>query len=123
MVVLTTGTYSVPAGGVALAVLMLPIVVLTAEDAMRMVPKIMKDAATHGLHAHPGDPKDSHPDRHSAILTGVMLAVGALRAKRHPAVHRAVFQLLAGRQRPHRVDEPDSVARRTDLQLLGNALR
>jgi len=45
LVVMTTGTYSAPAGGVALAVLMLPIVVLTAEEAMKMVPKNMKDAA------------------------------------------------------------------------------
>ena len=45
LVVMTTGTYSAPAGGVALAVLMLPIVVLTAEESMKMVPKIMKDAA------------------------------------------------------------------------------
>ena len=36
--VLTFGTYSAIAGGVALAVLMLPTVILTAEEAMRMVP-------------------------------------------------------------------------------------
>ena len=39
VVVLATGTYSAPAGGVALAVLMLPTVVLTAEEAMKMVPR------------------------------------------------------------------------------------
>ena len=44
-VVLLTGGYSAPAGGVALAVLMVPTVILTAEEAMKMVPKIMKDAA------------------------------------------------------------------------------
>src|SRR5262249_7590160 len=44
-VVLLTGGYSAPAGGVALAVLMVPVVILTAEEAMKMVPKIMKDAA------------------------------------------------------------------------------
>src|SRR5262249_13350488 len=37
-VVLLTGTYSAPAGGVALALLMLPTVMLTAEEAMKMVP-------------------------------------------------------------------------------------
>jgi phosphate transport system permease protein len=36
---MTTGTYSAPAGGVALAVLMLPIVVLTAEESMRWCPR------------------------------------------------------------------------------------
>ena len=34
-VVLLTGGYSAPAGGVALAVLMLPTVILTAEEAMK----------------------------------------------------------------------------------------
>lgn len=34
-VVLVTGTYSAPAGGLALAVLMVPTVVLTAEEALR----------------------------------------------------------------------------------------
>jgi len=37
-VVLVTGTYSAPAGGVALALLMLPTVLLAAEEAMKMVP-------------------------------------------------------------------------------------
>src|SRR5262249_58313122 len=45
VVVLATGTYSAPAGGIALAVLMLPTVVLTAEEAMKSVPKITRDAA------------------------------------------------------------------------------
>ena len=39
------GSYSALAGGVALAVLMLPTVTLTAEGAMRMVPQRTKDAA------------------------------------------------------------------------------
>src|SRR5262249_27357966 len=42
-VVLVTGTYSAPAGAVALAVLMVPTVLLTAEEAMKMVPRITKD--------------------------------------------------------------------------------
>ena len=45
VVVLATGTYSAPAGGLALAVLMLPIVVLTAEEAIKAVPRITRDAA------------------------------------------------------------------------------
>ena len=55
-VVLITGTYSAPAGGLALAVLMLPTVILTAEEAMKTVPKIMKDAAYGmGCTRTPGD--------------------------------------------------------------------
>ena len=43
--VLAMGTYSAVAGGVALAILMMPIVILTAEEALKMVPAKMKDAA------------------------------------------------------------------------------
>jgi phosphate transport system permease protein len=44
-VVLLTQTKSAVAGGIALAILMLPIVMLTAEEAMKMVPQKMKEAA------------------------------------------------------------------------------
>jgi phosphate transport system permease protein len=45
ILVLAMGTYSAWAGGISLAVLMLPTVVLTAEEAMKTVPRRMKDAA------------------------------------------------------------------------------
>jgi phosphate transport system permease protein len=44
-VVLVTGTFSPMAGGVALSILMLPTVMLTAEEAIRAVPAKMKEAA------------------------------------------------------------------------------
>jgi phosphate transport system permease protein len=44
VVVMTVGI-SAPAGGIALGLLMLPTVMLTAEDAIRMVPQRMKEAA------------------------------------------------------------------------------
>ena len=44
-IVLTTGGYSAFAGAVALSILMLPTIILTSEDAIRMVPARMKDAA------------------------------------------------------------------------------
>lgn len=92
MVVLTTGTYSAPAGGVALAVLMVPIVVLTAEEAMKMVPKIMKDAA-YGL----GSTNTQviwHvvlPTAMPAILTGVMLAIARAAGETAPLLFTALF--------------------------------
>src|SRR5262249_55730990 len=45
VVVLLTGRFSPLAGGVALALLMLPTVLLTAEEAIRMVPARMREAA------------------------------------------------------------------------------
>jgi len=45
VVVTATGGYSALAGAVALSILMLPTILLTAEDAIRMVPSKMKEAA------------------------------------------------------------------------------
>lgn len=92
MVVLTTGTYSAPAGGVALAVLMLPIVVLTAEEAMKMVPKIMKDAA-HGMGCTHSQVlwKVVLPTSMPGILTGVMLAVARAAGETAPLLFTALF--------------------------------
>src|SRR5262249_32209444 len=44
-IVLATGGYSSIAGAVALSILMLPTIILTSEDAIRMVPSRMRDAA------------------------------------------------------------------------------
>jgi phosphate transport system permease protein len=92
MVVLTTGTYSAPAGGVALAVLMMPIVVLTAEEAMKMVPKIMKDAA-HGMGCTNAQViwHVVLPTAMPAILTGVMLAVARAAGETAPLLFTALF--------------------------------
>jgi phosphate transport system permease protein len=92
MVVITTGTYSAPAGGFALAVLMLPIVVLTAEEAMKMVPKIMKDAA-YGMGSTDTQViwKVVLPTAMPAILTGVMLAVARAAGETAPLLFTALF--------------------------------
>jgi len=92
LVVMTTGTYSAPAGGVALAVLMLPIVVLTAEESMRMVPKIMKDAA-YGMGCTRSQViwKIVLPTGLPAILTGVMLAVARAAGETAPLLFTALF--------------------------------
>ncbi|PTQ73950.1 phosphate ABC transporter permease PstA [Pseudomonas sp. GV071] len=92
LVVVTTGTYSAPAGGVALAVLMLPIVVLTAEESMRMVPKIMKDAA-YGMGCTRSQViwKIILPTGLPAILTGVMLAVARAAGETAPLLFTALF--------------------------------
>ncbi len=92
LVVITTGTYSAPAGGVALAVLMLPIVVLTAEEAMKMVPKVMKDAA-YGMGCTRSQVvwKIILPTGLPAILTGVMLAVARAAGETAPLLFTALF--------------------------------
>jgi phosphate transport system permease protein len=92
LVVLTTGTYSAPAGGVALALLMLPTVVLTAEEAMKMVTQKMKDAA-YGLGCTRTQVimKVVLPTALPGILTGVMLAIARAAGETAPLLFTALF--------------------------------
>jgi phosphate transport system permease protein len=92
VVVLTTGGFSALAGGVALAVLMLPIVVLTAEQALKLVPDAQRfaSAALGGnrlqttfrvvaMAALPG------------ITTGTLLAVARASGETAPLLFTALF--------------------------------
>ena len=92
VVVLTTGTYSAPAGGLALAVLMLPTVVLTAESAIRSVPKITRDAA-YGMGCTRSQViwKVLLPTAMPGILTGVMLGVARAAGETAPLLFTALF--------------------------------
>lgn len=92
LVVLTTGTYSAPAGGVALALLMLPTVILTAEDAMKMVPVNMKNAA-YGMGCTRSQViiQIVLPTALPGILTGVMLAVARAAGETAPLLFTALF--------------------------------
>lgn len=91
-VVLVTGTYSAPAGGVALALLMLPTVMLTAEESMKMVPQKMKDAA-YGMGCNRTQVvwKVVLPTAMPGILTGVMLAVARAAGETAPLLFTALF--------------------------------
>jgi phosphate transport system permease protein len=91
-VVLITGTYSAPAGGIALSLLMIPTVMLTAEEAMKMVPRIMKDAA-FGMGCTPSQVvwKVVLPTAMPGIITGVMLAVARAAGETAPLLFTALF--------------------------------
>lgn len=91
-VVLITGKYSAPAGGIALALLMVPTVLLTAEEAMKMVPRIMKDAA-HGIGCTPTQviTKVVIPTAMPGIITGVILAVARAAGETAPLLFTALF--------------------------------
>jgi phosphate transport system permease protein len=91
-VVLLTGHYSAIAGGVALSILMLPTVLLTAEQAIKMVPNRMRDAAI-GMGANPTQ-VTLHivlPTAMPGILTGVMLAVARAAGETAPLLFTALF--------------------------------
>ena len=90
--VLTMGTYSAIAGGVALAVLMLPTIILTAEEAMRMVPRRMKDAAM-GMGCTRAQViwHVVLPTGLPGILTGVILGVARVAGESAPLLFTALF--------------------------------
>lgn len=90
--VLAMGSYSALAGGISLAVLMLPTVVLTAEEAMKMVPRKMKDAALGmGCTRTQMIWKVVLPTGLPGILTGVMLAVARVAGESAPLLFTALF--------------------------------
>lgn len=90
--VLAMGTYSAVAGGVALAVLMLPTVILTAEESMRMVPTRMKEAAV-GMGCTPTQVvwKVVLPTGLPGILTGIILGISRIAGEAAPLLFTALF--------------------------------
>ena len=91
-VVLVTGGFSAPAGAVALALLMLPTVLLTAEDAIKRVPTRMREAAI-GMGATPTQvvTKVVLPTAVPGILTGVMLAIARAAGETAPLLFTSLF--------------------------------
>jgi len=92
MVVVTTGSFSALAGGAAMAVLMIPTVMLTAESALRAVPSKMKMAA-FGMGATRAQvvTKIVIPTAIPGILTGVMLALARAMGETAPLLFTALF--------------------------------
>jgi phosphate transport system permease protein len=93
-VVYAMGHYSAFAGGLALAILMLPTVLLTAEQALRMVPARMKEAAV-GMGATRSQVVwfIVLPTALPGILTGVMLAVARAAGETAPLLFTALFSV------------------------------
>ena len=91
-VVVVTGTYSALAGGAALAVLMVPMVLLTAEQALKAVPRRMREAAV-GMGCTPTQAvwHVVLPAALPGVLTGVMLAVARAAGETAPLLFTALF--------------------------------
>ena len=87
-----TGTYSAIAGGIALSILMLPTVMLTAEESIKMVPHIMKEAAVGiGCTQTQAMWKVVLPVAMPGMITGVMLAVARASGETAPLLFTALF--------------------------------
>jgi phosphate transport system permease protein len=91
-VVTVTGSFSVWAGGIATAILMIPIIMLTAEEALRMVPQKMRQAAL-GMGATRAQMvlQIVVPAALPAIVTGVMLALARAMGETAPLLFTALF--------------------------------
>lgn len=91
-VVLSTGKFSAVAGGIALAVLMLPTIVRTAAEALEAVPRDYRQAAI-GLGATRIQTtlRVVLPAAVPAIVTGVMLAIARAAGETAPVLFTASF--------------------------------
>jgi phosphate transport system permease protein len=91
-VVVATGTFSAPAGGIALALLMLPTVLLTSEEAIHRVPARMREAAI-GMGATRTQValRIVLPTAVPGIVTGIMLAVARGAGETAPLLFTSLF--------------------------------
>jgi phosphate transport system permease protein len=91
-IVLATGKFSALAGGVALAVLMLPTILLTSEQALLGVQRAYREAS-YGLGATRFQTisRIVLPEALPAIMTGIMLAVARAAGETAPLVFTALF--------------------------------
>ncbi len=92
IIVLATKQFSAWAGGFALAILILPTIILTAEQALLGVPKAYREAS-YGLGATNFQTiwRIVLPDALPAIMTGVMLAVARAAGETAPLIFTALF--------------------------------
>ncbi|HEX5661057.1 MAG TPA: phosphate ABC transporter permease PstA [Polyangiales bacterium] len=91
-IVLLMGGYTAYAGGLALAILMLPTIVLTSEEALRMVPTLMHEAAVGmGATSTQAVWMVLLPTALPGILTGVVLAIARAAGETAPLLFTALF--------------------------------
>jgi|SRR5271166_2287706 len=92
VVVIATGGFSAPAAGVALALLMVPTILLTAEEAIKRVPARMREAAV-GMGATQTQvvARVVVPTALPGILTGIMLAIARAAGETAPLLFTALF--------------------------------
>lgn len=91
-IVLTFKTYSAWAGGFALSILMLPIIVRTTEEALKLVPQDVRQASVGiGANDYQTVLFVVLPAAIPAILTGVTLAVARAAGETAPLLFTALF--------------------------------
>ncbi|MFN2340017.1 MAG: phosphate ABC transporter permease PstA [Halanaerobium sp.] len=91
VLVRTFGGYSALAGGVALAIIMLPIIVRTTEEMLLMVPDSFREASL-ALGANTGETifKVVLPSAYKGIITGIILSVSRAAGETAPLLFTAL---------------------------------
>jgi len=84
-------SYSAFAGGVALAIIMIPIVARTTEESMRLVPNSMREAALAlGITRWRAVLSVIVPGALTGVLTGIMVAVARIAGETAPLLFTAL---------------------------------
>jgi len=92
VLVATTRQFSVIAGGLALGILMLPIIILATEEALLRVPRFLREASLAlGANRTQTVLFITLPAAGPAIITGVMLAVARAAGETAPIIFTALF--------------------------------
>ncbi|HUB68266.1 MAG TPA: phosphate ABC transporter permease PstA, partial [Candidatus Methylacidiphilales bacterium] len=92
VLVTTTHAFSVIAGGLALSILMLPIVILSTEEALLRVPRIYREASLAlGANRTQTVLFVTLPAGASMIITGVMLAIARAAGETAPIIFTALI--------------------------------
>ena len=91
MVVVTTGHFSGYAGALALAMILLPVIVRTSDEALRLVPDQMREAAfALGIPRWKVTSQILYKAALSAIVTGVLLGVARIAGETAPLLFTAL---------------------------------
>jgi phosphate transport system permease protein len=91
LVVRSAGHYSALAGGVALAILMLPIIIRTSEEMLRLVPGTLREAALAlGAPEWKTALRVTLPAALDGILTGILLGVARAAGETAPLLFTAL---------------------------------
>ena len=91
LVVLTSGHFSGYAGALALAIILIPIVTRTSDEALRLVPNQMREAAfALGLPRWKVTARIIYKAAASGIMTGVLLALARISGETAPLLFTAL---------------------------------
>jgi phosphate transport system permease protein len=116
IVVLPMRRFSALAGGVALAVIMLPIILRTTEEMVRLVPASLREAALAlGIPEWKVILRVVLPTARAGIITGTMVAVARIAGETAPLL----FTAFGNRFWQHGLDQPISAL---PLQILAYAI-